>query len=64
MFYQQWNITENRPVHTSLVITILLTKTSAVPNEGALSYHRVRLLYIPTIVYDATIYEISARAGF
>ena len=34
---------------------ILLTKTTAAQNEVALSYHKVRGLYIPAVVFAATI---------
>ena len=34
---------------------ILLTKTTAARNEVALSYHRVRGLYFPAVVFVPTI---------
>ena len=35
---------------------ILLTKTTAARNEIALSYHRVRGLYLMAVVFAATIF--------
>ena len=38
-----------------ILYTILLTKTTAVQNEVALSYHKVRGLYFLAVVFAATI---------
>ena len=35
---------------------ILLTKTTTAQNEAPLSYHRVRGLYLPAVVFAASIY--------
>ena len=39
----------------NIVRNILLTKITAVQTEAALSYHRVRGLYFPAIIFAATI---------
>ena len=37
---------------------MLLTKTTAAQNDVALSYHRVRGLYFPAVIFAATIIKI------
>ena len=43
-----------QPGVTRLYCIILLTKTTAVKNDVALSYHRVRGLYLQAVVFAAT----------
>ena len=40
-------------------LTILLTKTIAAQNKVALSYHKVRGLYLLAVVFVRSIYEVS-----
>ena len=63
------HLTQHKHIHTSIHIhkytptvwitelkeTILLTKTTAAKNEVALSYHRVRGLYLLAVVFVAPI---------
>ena len=41
----------------SLLLSIILTKTTAAQNDVALSYRRVRGLYFLAVVFAATIFE-------
>ena len=41
----------------------LLTRTTAVLNEDALSYHNVRGLYFLTVVFAATIVSLLTHGG-
>ena len=55
-----FNTTYVKPYYKyKLTYNILLTKTTAVQNEDALSYHRVRGLYFQAVVIVATIVQFD-----